>query len=160
MPDTEKANIKDRPMYSRILVAVDDDEISKLALDEAIKLAKDQKAKLCIVYVADEYIPAGEGVPVDFKQHEKSVKKQGQSILKKMVALARKQHNKVESSLIEIIEPNHIAAKIIAAADTWHADLIVLSTHGRKGLNRLLLGSVAEEVMRDATVPVHIVKGK
>ncbi len=145
-------------MYSRILVAIDDSEISKLALQEAIKLAKDQRAILRIIYVADEFIPAGEGVHVDFKKHETLVKKQGKAILKEMLAIARKSHHKVEGHLIEINEPTKISEKIIDEAKKWDAELIVLGTHGRSGLPRLLLGSVAEEVMRNSTVPVHIVR--
>lgn len=148
-------------MYSRILTAVDDSDISKLAIQEAIKLALDQQAKLCIVYVVDEFIPAGEGVPVDFKENEALKRKQGQSILNEMVMLARNENIDVESNLIEITESNSpIPEKIIEAAKKWKADLIVLGTHGRSGLSRLLLGSVAEEVMRNAHVPVHIVRGQ
>jgi nucleotide-binding universal stress UspA family protein len=152
------SKLRKKSMYSRILVAIDDNETSKLALQEAIKLAADQKAALRIVYVADEFIPAGEGVHVDFKKNETLIIKQGKAILKEMLAIARKSHHKVEGHLIEINEPSsNISAKIIDEAQKWNADLIVLGTHGRSGLPRLLLGSVAEEVMRNTTVPVHIV---
>ena len=147
-------------MYSRILVAVDDSETSKLALQEAVKLAHDQNARLCIVYVLDEFVPAGEGVPVDFKKYESSIKKEGKLVLNEMIELAKKSHNQIESHLVEIVEPNDsIPTKILAEADKWGADLIVLGTHGRSGLPRLLLGSVAEEVIRNTTVPVHLVRG-
>jgi len=145
-------------MYSRIFVAVDDSEVSKLAINEAIKFAKNQQAKLCIVYVADEFIQGGEGVYVDFKEHEAEVKRQGQILLNEMITLARKTHHDVEQKLIEITEPNQkVSDTIITEANNWRADLIVLGTHGRGGLPRLLLGSVAEEVMRNTSIPVHIV---
>ncbi|MHB1948447.1 MAG: universal stress protein [Gammaproteobacteria bacterium] len=148
-------------MYSRILVAVDDSDISKLALREAIKLTQDQQAKLRIVYVADEFIAAGEGVAVDFKQYEETKRNEGQNVLNEMIALTHKEKIDVESHLVEIIESNDsIPGKIIEEAEKWHADLIILGTHGRSGIPRLLLGSVAEEVMRKSQIPVHIVKGE
>lgn len=146
-------------VYSRILIAVDDTDISKLAMKEAIKLAKDQKATLIIIYIADEFIPTGEGVPVDFKQHENAVRKKGRTILNKMISPVRRTKIPYESHLVEITESNErIPEKIIKEAKNRNADLIVLGTHGREGLSRLLLGSVAEEVVRNAPVPVHLVK--
>lgn len=147
-------------MYTRIFVAVDNSDTSKSALQEAIKLAKNQKAKLCIVYVANEFIPAGEGIPVNFEEHEKNVRKNAQDLLNEMVIMAKKTYDQVEYRLIEITESdNCIPQMIIAEAEKWQADLIVLGTHGRQGLTRLLLGSVAEEVMRKTTIPVHIIHG-
>lgn len=148
-------------MYSRILVAVDNTSVSKCALQEAIQLAKDQKAKLRIVYVADAFVPGGEGVPINFKEYESSIRKEGRSILDEMVKIARKNHDQVESHLIEVTEENTlISRKILDEAKKWKADLIVLGTHGRTGLTRLLLGSVAEEVTRQAIVPVQVVHEK
>lgn len=148
-------------MYSRILIAVEDSDISRLAIKEAIKLAKDQRAKLCIIYVADEFIPAGEGVHVDFKEHELSKRKQGRAILNEMVKIARHEKVNVESHLIEVTESNsHIPGKIIEEATKWKADLIVLGTHGRSGLSRLLLGSITEEIIRNTQIPVHVIRGE
>lgn len=148
-------------IYSRILIAVDDKDISKKAMQEAIQLTKDQKAKLFIIYIADEFLPAGEGVPVDFTKHSKSVRKHGLSILKSMSTLATKAKIKFKTHMIEIKEsaPN-IAEKIIEQAQTFEADLIILGTHGRTGLSRLFLGSVAEEVVRKSNIPVQLVKAK
>lgn len=147
-------------MYSRILVGVDDSETSKLALLEASKLAKDQKAKLRILYVADEYLPVAEGVPIDFAKHEAAILEHGQKILDEMLDLAKKEKIDVESHLV-LIEPNvSIPDKIVAEAKKWNADLIMLGTHGRTGLSRLIQGSVAEEVSRIAPVPVQIIRGE
>ena len=146
-------------MYTRILIAVDDSEPSLLAMKEAIKLAKDQGATLCIVYVAVMFVPAGEGIPTDFKKHEAEKRKQGQSVLKKMLALAHRAKISAKTQLVEVVEAERPIAKvIIIEAEKWKADLIVLGTHGRTGLPRLLLGSVAEEVVRNTTIPIHLVK--
>lgn len=145
-------------MYSRILVAVDDSDLSKKTLQEAIDLAKDQQARLCIVYIANEFIQAGEGVAVNFKQHEESGRNRGKLLLNKMVKLANRSHDKVDCRLIEITgsEPT-ISKEILDQAKNWRADLIVLGTHGRSGLSRLLFGSVAEEVIRHTSIPVHLI---
>ncbi len=148
-------------VYSRILIAVDDTEISRLAMEEAIKLAKDQKATLIIIYIADEFVPAAEGVPVDFKQHESIIRKKGRTILNKMIAPVRRSKIPYESHLIEITESSErISVKIVEETKKRKADLIVVGTHGREGLSRLLLGSVAEEVVRNAPVPVQLVKSQ
>lgn len=148
-------------MYSRILVAVDDSEPSMLAMQEAIKLTKDQGAKLRIVFISDMFLPAGEGVPVDFKSHEINKRQEASNILNKMLALAHQSNISAESRSVEILESdNHIPEIIVNEADKWGADLIVLGTHGRSGLTRLLLGSVAEEVVRKTNVPVHIVRSQ
>jgi nucleotide-binding universal stress UspA family protein len=66
----------------------------------------------------------------------------------------------VETRLIEIDTMGHPIPQMIAAdAEAWPADLIVICTHGRKGLSRLLLGSVAEGVVRVATKPVLLIRG-
>lgn len=148
-------------IYSRILIAVDDKEISKKAMQEAIQLTKDQKAKLYIIYIADEFLPAGEGIPVDFEKHIKTVRKHGLSILKTMSTLATKAKIDFKTHLIEVKESSPIIAeKIIEQGQTWKADLIILGTHGRTGLSRLLLGSVAEDVARKSNIPVQLVKAE
>ncbi len=146
-------------MYSHIFVAVDDSEPSLLAMEEAIKLAKDQGAKLGMIYVAEMFIPAGEGIPIDFKKHEEEIIEKGKAILKKMLALAHHSNIPVETQIMKVIDSErHIAETIVKEAENWHADLIVLGTHGRSGLSRLLLGSTAEEVIRKTSIPVHLVR--
>lgn len=145
-------------MYSRILVAVDDSEVSKVALQTAIQFAQDQQAILRIVYVSVEVF-VGEIFPLDPKKYAASVKKHDQYLLRKIKSLASKAYNKVESHLVKITDPyENISEKIIAEAEKWHAELIVLGTHGRSGLSRLMLGSVTEEVLRGTSIPVHVVQ--
>lgn len=147
--------------YKRILVAVDGSETSTVAMQEAINLAKDQHATLRIIYVADEFVVVGDGVPFDFKQYEKAVRGYGLSILNIMESLAQKAGVPVESSIIENAQYSvRIPEKIVEEASTWQADLLVIGTHGRRGFSRLLLGSVAEGVIRIASIPVLLVRGK
>ena len=86
--------------------------------------------------------------------------KGGQAILHKAGTVANAAGIAVESGLIEIDTLGHRIPEMIAAdADAWPADLIVIGTHGRRGLSHLLLGSVAEGVMRVATKPVLLIRG-
>lgn len=146
--------------YKRILVAVDGSDTSTLAMQEAIKLAKDQPATLRIIYVADSFVVVGDGVRFDFKQYESAVRGYGLSILNKMESLAQEAGVATESSIIENTEHAvRIPEKIVHDATAWHADLLVIGTHGRRGVSRLVLGSVAEGVIRMASTPVLLVRG-
>jgi nucleotide-binding universal stress UspA family protein len=146
-------------MYSRILVAVDNSRASLLAMKEAVKLAKNQHAKLRIVYVVDEFIPVAEGIAINFKKYEIAQRKEGKIILSKMLGLALKANVSARSHLIEMQESSDlIPKKIMRDAKKWHADLIVIGTHGRRGLHRLLLGSIAEEIIRISHIPVHLIR--
>jgi nucleotide-binding universal stress UspA family protein len=148
-------------MYKRILVAVDGSENAILALEEALALAKDQHALVRMIYVADEFVVVGEGVPFDFEKYETSIHEYGQSILNEMEAIAKKSGVPFEMDLIENTEYEvRIHEKIIKAAKDWHADLLVIGTHGRRGFSRLMLGSVAEGVTRMAPIPVLLIRGK
>jgi len=148
-------------IYKRILVAVDGSETSTLAMQEAIHLAKDQKATLRIIYVADNFVVVGDGVPFDFKQYENAVRGYGLSILSNMESIAQKAGVSVESGIIENTEHSvRIPEKIVDEASTWRADLLVIGTHGRRGFSRLVLGSVAEGVIRIASIPVLLIRGK
>lgn len=147
--------------YQRILVAVDGSDISKSAFDEALKLSKDFNADLRIVSVVDEYLGYAEGIAIDLNIYKKSLYEYGKSILDEMEVRAKSVGVDVDTRLVETeIHPDKIPEKIVGEADAWKADLIVIGTHGRRGVNRLLMGSVAESVSRLANVPVLLVRGK
>ncbi len=148
-------------MYKHILVAVDDSETSRLALHEAINLAKEQKAKLRIIHVADEQIVDYDGLGIDFNGYVASIKEYGQTLLSKAAEMARELKIDFDTQLMELKTlQGPVAQKIIEAVQAWPADLLVIGTHGRRGFNHLLLGSVAEGVMRIAPIPVLIIRGK
>ena len=147
--------------YKRILVAVDGSETSTQAMQEAINLAKNQQATLRIIYIADEFVVVGDGVYFDYKQYENAVRNYGLSVINKMESLAKKASVSFESSMIENTEHAvWIPEKIIAEANSWQADLLVIGTHGRRGFSHLMLGSVAEGVIRIASIPVLLIRGK
>ncbi|MHB8811459.1 MAG: universal stress protein, partial [Desulfobulbaceae bacterium] len=90
-----------------------------------------------------------------------SMTKNGHEILRKAEAVALAAGVPVETRLIEIETLGKRIPEMIAAdAEAWPADLLVICTHGRSGLSHLFLGSVAEKVVRVATKPVLLIRGK
>lgn len=147
--------------YKHIMVAVDGSDTSTAAIHEAIKLAKNQGSHLRIVHVIDDsFINYGETY-TDYAALLESKRQRGSDILKKMGELAEHAHIKHETQLIET-KPfeGRVAEKIIEATQAKSTDVLVMGTHGRRGLSHLFLGSVAENIMRIATLPVLLVRGK
>ena len=144
-------------MYKRILVPVDGSTTSNLALDEAIGLAKGRQAGLRVVHVVDTI-----NLNVDsMADIAGPLRESGRRLLRKAEARARRARVKVETDLLEIQKfADRISDLVVKDAATWRADVIVMGTHGRRGLNRLLLGSVADGVVRVSSVPVLLIRGK
>ena len=126
-------------MYRRILVPVDGSASADHALEHAIALAKAHAAALKIVFV--------DGVEEISRQ-----------IIEVAAAKARNAGLQPESGLLVKLPTEEIGGVILQEAGSWTADLIVIGTHGRRGLAHALLGSVAERVIRAATVPVLVVR--
>lgn len=148
-------------MFKRILVAVDGSHTAELALQEAIKLAREQRAQLRIVHAVD-MVDTNLGMEFpDTSGILDAMARGGREILRKAETVARAAGIPVETRLIEIDTLGHRIPEMIAAdAEAWPADLIVICTHGRRGLSHLFLGSVAEGVVRVATKPVLLIRGK
>jgi nucleotide-binding universal stress UspA family protein len=148
-------------MYKRILVPVDGSQTSELALREAVQLAGNQKAELRIVYVLEDIVPMWDVELLNINEIRQAVRETGQRILKKADAAARADGVKVHTTLVEASPPGARAASmIVEEAKAWPADLIVIGTHGRRGVDHLLMGSVAEGVARISPVPVMLVRSK
>lgn len=146
-------------MYGKILVPIDGSEPSTRGLDEAIKIAKIQGSQLRLVHIVNEFIlditySAGY-LPQNLIE---SLVKAGRSVLDTAESAAKKEGVKVESVLIESIG-GRAGELIVAQAKVWQPDLIVMGTHGRRGLARIALGSDAEQVLRLSPVPVLLVRG-
>ncbi|HZW24703.1 MAG TPA: universal stress protein [Gallionella sp.] len=146
-------------MYQRILVPIDGSETAERALREAIKLA-DGKAQLRLLHVVEEVYPLdAEGYAfIDYAALRDVARSSGERLLAKAGETARQAGAAVETSLREA-EGDRVANVIDAEARNWPADLIVIGSHGRSGFSRLLFGSVAEGVVRGASVPVLLVRG-
>lgn len=145
-------------MYQRILVPVDGSAIADHALHEALKLAAG-KAGLRLVYVIEEVYPLdAEGYAyIDYAALQQAVRDTGKRTLAQAAEKAKRSGITAETALLEV--PGVRTASVIdQEALDWKADLIVIGTHGRSGLSRVLLGSVAEGVVRGASVPVLLVR--
>jgi len=146
-------------MYKQLLVPVDGSEPSMLGLAEAIKIAKSDGSKLHLVHVVDEVMPFGVDIPGKYlEQFIDALRVRGKEILGKAERVVFEHALKSEGILLETIGGG-AADQIVAHAKHCNADLIVMGTHGRRGLRRLALGSDAELVVRSSPVPVLLVRG-
>jgi nucleotide-binding universal stress UspA family protein len=147
-------------MYNHILVPVDGSAASNRGVLEAIKLAKSTGARLRLVHVVDDMVGLVATTPTVYPVDViKSLREAGQEILGKSVALVREHALNAESVLVESIG-TPAARMIIAQARQWPADLIVIGTHGRRGVRRLVMGSDAEWLVRTAPVPILVVRAE
>lgn len=146
-------------MFKRILVAVDGSHTSELALQEALKLGKELQSQLRVVHVVDVFTlnwPEGG----NFEAIMESFRTAGREILGKAENTLREAGVSAEVKLLEIETLGHrVAEEIASEAAAWPADLIIIGSHGRRGVSRLLLGSVAEGVSRVSHTPVLIIRG-
>jgi nucleotide-binding universal stress UspA family protein len=146
-------------MYKKILVPVDGSETCRLGLRHAILLAKDQKAALRLLYVVHDYWVA-DGLQGLVRSDEllNELRERGRTILNDAASSARKEGVESETISIETLM-GPIGAAIVEYAEQWPADLIVIGTHGRRGIRRLVMGTDAEYVVRTTPVPVLLVRG-
>jgi len=145
-------------MYKHILVPVDGSPTSDRALQEALRLARQQSAQLELVHVVEDNRLLDSDSYINYAELQETIRSSGNKILahaQMVVQLAGM------AADIKLLEANgeRIANVIIAEAKRWPADLIVIGTHGRSGFSRLLFGSVAEGVVRIAQTPVLLIRG-
>jgi nucleotide-binding universal stress UspA family protein len=145
-------------MYTNILVPLDGSAFAETALPHASALAAKFDCKITLVKVFETphvYQSAVEqGVLMDI--HEAAVKDASDYLEAQKVKLAAAGLS-VE---VDFIEGGNVAAMILEAIEESGADLVVMSTHGRSGLDRWRFGSVAERVARHASVPVVLIRPK
>jgi nucleotide-binding universal stress UspA family protein len=142
-------------MYSRILVPVDGSPTSNAGLDEAIKLAKQFGSQLRLLHVVDQMPLAvsAEGFGVMSVDVLGLLKEAGARVLADAKAHVVAAGVPVDTLLVD--SPNsRLSDHVTAVAKEWPAELIVIGTHGRRGIGRVLMGSDAEQVVRHAPVPV------
>lgn len=145
--------------YRRILVPVDGSATSNAGLREAIDLAKGQDASLQLVHVLDYHYLAMSGMEAGayIEDLTASLAQSGRRILKRATEQAQKNGVKASGVLLESAA-GPAADAIVRQAKKWKADLIVIGTHGRRGMRRMLMGSDAEQVVRNAPAPVMLVR--
>lgn len=146
-------------MYQRILVPVDGSPTSERGLQEAIRLALLTHANLRLIHVIDEmsFMLGIDAYGYATGELLDLLRKDGTEILQQASATVRAQGVPVDSVLYENLDKT-VQQRIIDEAEIWRADLIVIGTHGRRGVRRLVLGSSAEGVLRTSPVPVLLVR--
>jgi len=146
-------------MYQHILISTDGSEVAQKGLDHGLELAKAIGAKVTIVTVSESVLPyvgsdigLSSATYVEFAAHQKRM---GERVLGDADKAAEQAGVQAETVFLENAAP---AAAIVDAAEANSCDLIVMASHGRRGLRRLVLGSVTSEVLALSPIPVLVVR--
>jgi nucleotide-binding universal stress UspA family protein len=145
-------------MFKHILVPVDGSGTALLAVDKAVALARAFGSDITVINVVDFYPFVGVGADYAFGQAE---------YMAAATAGANKALNAASNAVKEaglpcahkVIEGHVVHEGILEAATSTGADLIVMGSHGRHGIEKLLLGSVTQRVLSHTTLPVLVVRG-
>jgi nucleotide-binding universal stress UspA family protein len=150
----------DRNMYKRILVPIDGSPTAEAGLREAIKLASGHPDSTIRLLHVLEPLPALQGMEViAIDPMLENMTAFGQKILKNAKAHVESNGIRAETSF-QKASLRRAADGIEQEAAKWRADLIVMGTHGRRGIDRLVMGSDAESVLRVSSVPVLMAKAR
>ena len=145
-------------MYRKILAAIDDSEASARGLEQAIRLAKGDGAQLCILHVIEPTALAMYPEAAAYADDLFGLMQDaGKELLTRAVAKAARRGVQARSALVDN-RGFPIADLVVEYATGWKADVIVLGTHGRRGLSHLLMGSDAESIVRSSPIPVLLVR--
>jgi nucleotide-binding universal stress UspA family protein len=150
-------------MYRNIMLTVDGSATSDAALDAAAKLVR-EGARLQAIPVVDNpalTFPPPYGVSYDVGAMRDAMIENGENTLR--LALERLHTQGVDNAETHLVDltstiSSNIASAILTEAKRFPADIIVIGSHGRRGLKRVVLGSVAEEVMRSSNIPILLVR--
>ncbi|MEO8390644.1 universal stress protein [Polaromonas sp.] len=147
-------------MYTRILVATDGSPLSKKAVKDAIALSASLGAGLVVLNVVPRYpmsyFEGGANIsPQEIGRVEKEWADRGQAIADAVQKSAEAAGVKAKAV---IAKSDVVATSILSAAKKNKCDLIVMASHGRKGLSRILLGSETQQVLTHSTIPVLVLR--
>lgn len=141
-------------MYKKILVPLDGSPLAEAVLPHAEALAKSENAEIILLRVAvtpARYLFAHN--PAEGNNVIHMIEKEAADYMKEEVAKLQNEGVKVTG----ITRDGAPADEILEAAEETHADVIAMSTHGRTGVKRLLMGSIAEQVVHDSHIPVILI---
>lgn len=142
-------------MYQKIFVPVDGSRASQSALGEALRFAKAQAARICLAHVYESIQHTGTDGTVDLTR---ALREEGQHLLDEAAAQAGSAGVAFDTRLVNAAG-RRIAGVLVEESASWGADLVMMGTHGRHGFERLILGSVAEGVVRRSRIPVMLLPG-
>ncbi|SEI68775.1 universal stress protein [Paraburkholderia diazotrophica] len=144
-------------MYTRILVAVDGSNTSRRAFDNALNLASKLGATLRAFYAVENTPMYFDAPGYDPSILRDRLVEQGKELTAELSAAMRGRGVSGDILVGEASSLDDVPALVLRAAAEFNADLIVMGTHGRRGMQRLILGSVAERCVRQSTFPVLLV---
>lgn len=142
-------------LYRKILIATDGSEPNKKAISYGIELGRLSDAKVYVVYVVDTATFASIPMDTGWEVMYELLQKEGKEAMQHIIDDAKVLGVEIESSLLE----GHPSQEIIEFSQDNDIDIIILGTLGKSGLDRFLLGSVAEKVTRNSKIPVLVVRG-
>ncbi|MDI3380873.1 universal stress protein [Xenophilus aerolatus] len=147
-------------MYQRILVPTDATPLSRKAVTHALTLAAEQGAELVVLNVMPRYPTSYlEGAMVfeaeDVARVEKQWAEQARTLVNRVAKQAQARGIRARAV---VVKSDLVAESIVAAATKHQADLIVMASHGRKGLKRVLMGSETLNVLTHSEVPVLVLR--
>jgi len=142
--------------FKTILMATDFSESSDYAFSYALSLAKKFNARLLLLHVINEPVDLrGFYAPhISFEKLEEEIEEGAQKMMEKFCQTHLRDYDNYETNIVPGIPYDEVIKKAVAA----NADLIILGTHGRTGLDHMLFGSTAEKVVRKSSVPVMTVR--
>ncbi|MEX3959003.1 universal stress protein [Trinickia sp. EG282A] len=147
-------------MYQRILAPIDGSESAQRALGFALSLARETGAELIPLFVIDVPIVAYQAPGFDPSIVRDALQQQGEQLKAESQALMQRENVRGTARVVEADAPGGtVAERILEEARATGCDLIVMGTHGRRGVKRFLLGSVAERLVRMSCCPVLLVPG-
>lgn len=141
--------------FRRILIAVDSEPIAAHAADVGLELARSLGAEVALVHAIDTSPGYGADTGISPNELIDQAKQDGKRLLEGF-----RRRLSLQPSALEFVVAGTPEDEIVKAAGEWPADLIVIGSHGRGGVQRALLGSVAEGVVRHAPCPVLVIRAK
>jgi nucleotide-binding universal stress UspA family protein len=147
-------------MYQRIVAPIDGSETARRAFGFALETARENGAELIPLYVVDVPMIGYEAPGCDPSVVCDALMQEGQRLKADALAVMQREHVRGMPRIVETDVPGgDIAQRILDEVRATHADLVVMGTHGRRGVRRLVLGSVAERYMRVSCCPVLLIPG-
>ena len=147
-------------MYQRILIPVDGSETATKAMITALQLARDSGGQVHLVHVVEGMTPlAADPYGAYSGEVIEIMRQSGSKILEDALEVAKAAGVTADIELFDNFG-ERLAEVVADAATRFNADLIVVGTHGRRGLGRMMLGSGAEQIIRTSPVPVLVIRHK
>lgn len=147
-------------MYKRILVPMDGSQTAQRAFDYALGMARESHAELIPLYVVEVPMVAYEAPGFDPSIVRDALLETGEQLKKETGAAMKRDEVSGTPRVVEVDRPGgNIPERILEEVRSTHCDLVVMGTHGRRGVKRLMLGSVAERFTRMSSCPVLLIPG-